>query len=190
MASKLLGYIYRNPAAENSFLDDFTDMIDAATKISNNITLLGDFNFNLLKPNEKPQQCWSAITEQLGLKQFVDKPTRYDIKHNTWTLIDHIYSNESHAITDVEVSDASISDHNPIFCSLALKHTSAISNGHTTVEYRSFKTFSETAFLHDISLINFDHIFNINCPDTAFDYLTKNLLTVLNKHAPKKSQKG
>ena len=184
LCSKLLGYVYRNPAADNSFFDDFTDMIDKAAKITTNITLLGDFNFNLLKPTDKPQQRWSSIIEQLGLKQFVDKPTRYDTQHNTWTLIDHIYSSDSHAITDVKVSNSSISDHNPVFCSWTLKHKKLTNKGHKTVEYRSFKNFNELAFLHDISLINFDKIYNINCPNKAFDYLNETLLTVVNKHAP------
>ena len=189
MASKLLGYIYRNPDAKNCFLDDFTDLIDAASKVSKDITLLGDFNFNLLKPNDKQQQSWSAVTEQLGLKQFVDTPTRYDIRHNTWTLIDHIYSNDNDSITDIQVSDSSISDHKPIFCSWKLKHTKATNKGHTTIEFRSFKKFNKTAFLHDLSMVDFDNIYNISCPSKAFEYLTQEILTVLNKHAPKRTKR-
>ena len=141
MSSKLLAYVYRNPKADDSFYDHFSDMIDAATKISTDITILGDFNFNLLKPNDKPQQLWSTVTEQFGLTQFVDKPTRYDIQHKTWTLLDHIYSTDKHAVTNAEVSDSSISDHNPIFCNWNLKNYKPINKKHTTVEVRSFKKY-------------------------------------------------
>ena len=103
MSSKLLAYVYRNPAADDSFYDHFSDMIDAATKICTDITILGDLNFNLLKPNEKPQQLWSTVTEQFGLTQFVHKPTRYDIQHKTWTLLDHIYSTDNHSVINAEV---------------------------------------------------------------------------------------
>ena len=41
--SKLLGYVYKNPKADTTFYDNFTSMIDSATKVSQNITLLGDF---------------------------------------------------------------------------------------------------------------------------------------------------
>ena len=124
--SKLLGYVYKNPAASTTFRDNFSSMIDAATKVSQNITVLGDFNFNYLKPNEKYQQQWLLTTEQLGLRQLVDRTTRYDQYHKTYSLLGHIYSKDPQSITNIEVLDSGISDHSPIFCSLTLNCPSLI----------------------------------------------------------------
>ena len=184
--SKLLGYVYKNPKADTTFYDNFTSMIDSATKVSQNITLLGDFNFNYLKPNEASQQQWCLTTEQLGLHQLINKPTRYDQHYKTYSLLDHIYSKDPQSITNIEVLDSGISDHSPIFCSLTLKLPKTHKNGHTTVEFRSFKNFNETAFLHDVSLIDFQPIYCKNCPDEAFGYLFDSLLPIIDAHAPKK----
>ena len=59
-------------------------------------------------------------------------------------------------------------------------------NGHTTVEFRSFKNFNETAFLHDVSLIDFQPMYCANDPDEAFGYLFDSLLPIIDAHAPKK----
>lgn len=181
MASKLLAYVYRNPSADTTIFLTWLIMLQKYLK-----TLQ---SFNLLKPNDKPQQHWSTITEQFGLTQFVDKPTRYDIRHDTWTLLDHIYSTDQHAIKNVEVSNSSISDHNPIFCNWNLKCCKPINKKHTTIEIRSFKNFNETSFLHDISLIDFNYIYNVDCPNEPFNFLNNCILTVLNKHAPKRKKR-
>ena len=94
-------FLYRNPSVSYEWFDDFVQMIDnlRAAKSHADILLLGDFNIDLLKPHSS----WDSTITLLGLTQLIESPTR--ITPTSATLIDHIYTNNPDAFTDVSVSD-------------------------------------------------------------------------------------
>jgi exonuclease III len=106
----LLGYVYRNPASTQLWLDDFVHMMDKVNASNNSILLLGDFNFDMFKP----QRTWVSTTSLFGLHQLVQCATR--VTPISSTLLDHIYTNNKPLIADVKVQNKSISDHSPITC--------------------------------------------------------------------------
>jgi len=110
-------FLYRNPSVCYEWFDDFVQMIDnlRAAKPHADILLLGDFNIDLLKPHSS----WDSTITLLGLTQLIESPTR--ITPTSATLIDHIYTNNPDAFTDVSVSDQSISDHCSISCTKSVK---------------------------------------------------------------------
>jgi exonuclease III len=63
----LVGFVYRNPASQYSWYDDFVAMMDlVTTKHSKaNYILLGDFNIDLLRPHSS----WDSTLSLYGLKQ-------------------------------------------------------------------------------------------------------------------------
>lgn len=81
----LVGFIYRNPASNNNWFDDYVEMMDTVNSYNLNIILFGDFNIDL----SLPQSQWNMLITMLGLYQLVNEPTR--ITHKSATLLDHIY---------------------------------------------------------------------------------------------------
>jgi hypothetical protein len=174
----LLGYVYRNPASTQLWLDDFVHMMDKVNASNNSILLLGDFNFDMFKP----QRTWVSTTSLFGLHQLVQCATR--VTPISSTLLDHIYTNNKPLIADVKVLNKSISDHSPVTCKWLFKPPKRNNKGHTTTYYRSFKNFDQVAFLHNLSEVQFHHVLNSSDPTHALDAFYDALLPVIDKHAP------
>ena len=178
-----IGFVYRNPAAAFDWYDDFLHNIDSVGLPRNDVLLLGDFNIDLLKPH----RAWECTTNLVGLKQLVTSPTR--VTSSTTTLIDHIYTNRKNNVTDVAVTDFSVSDHFPVVCSWLLKLPPKTKKGHTTILYRSFKHFDKDAFLYDLHNTPFCNVLNETDPEEALGLWYKLFIGVLNKHAPLRSKR-
>ena len=86
----------------------------------------------------------------LGFTQLINCPTR--VTETTSTLIDHIYSSNEENISSVRVARLGISDHFAILC-CRKTNFSLKGNAHKSIKYRSFKSFDENAFLHDLSAV-------------------------------------
>jgi hypothetical protein len=174
----LVGFLYRNPASSFEWYDRFSQNLDRALKKKADILLLGDFNIDLLKPHP----AWDTTSSLFGLVQLVKSPTR--ITPTTSTLIDHIYTNKPKAVSDVGVSNLSVSDHYPVVCSWSSKLPKPKKNDHTTITYRTFKHFSKDEFLFDLENTPFNDVLLSYDPNTALSIWYSLFLKVLNKHAP------
>lgn len=183
--SLLVCYLYRNPAETYDWYDKFVSMMDNVYSLKNktDVLLLGDFNINLLKPHP----CWQSTTALLGLTPLINSPTR--VTHSTSSLLDHIYTNNPEKVIESNILDVSVSDHNPIACTLSYKLPKPDPKGHTYVSYRSFKHFDKDAFLLDLQLTHFNVIFDLTDADMALEVWYRLFLSVLNKHAPIKTRR-
>ena len=82
------------------------------------VLVVGDLNENLLKYNEDKQTSeYLDMLVTLGFMPIITKPTR--ITDHTATLIDHIYTNTPEKLMKSGLCLADISDHLPIFCTIA-----------------------------------------------------------------------
>ena len=178
----LLGYVYRHPDSKDEWIDDFSEMMDAIQTRNRNIILQGDFNFNLLES----QPSWQSTFTSFGLTQLVSKPTRTS---TSTSLLDHIYTNNASLFTNVEVPEKSISDHFPTICTWKSKLPKLSKNGHTTINYRTFKHFNKEAFYHDLNLALFSNVFNSSDPDQALSTFYDAILPVINEHAPLRTKR-
>ena len=125
--------------------DDFPTNLDTVCQRNSNILLTGDFNIDMLKPHP----AWDATLSLFGLVQMVNSPTR--VTASSSTLIDHVYTNNTSAVSDVCVPVLSVSDHYPVTCSWSIKLPKLKKNGHTCIIYRSFKNFDQSNFLFDLA---------------------------------------
>ena len=174
----LIGFIYRNPAENFAWHDEFVSMMDSVTKYNNKLLLLGDFNYDLMKS----QPAWESTVSLFGLSQLITSPTR--VTPTTSTLLDHIYTNDPNMISDTCVSDTSFSDHSPVICSMTGRVSKVRNKGHTTFEYRSFKHFDKNEFLFDLDQISFDNVLQCDDATVALNIFYELLIPILNKHAP------
>lgn len=177
----LIGFIYRNPAATWDWYDDFSEMMDKASRSKGDIFLLGDFNIDLLNP-KGTHAAWTTTTSLFGLKQVVKAPTR--ITSTSSTLIDHIYTTNTEKILNVSVPSFAVSDHNPVCCVVSTRLGKQKRRHHTKIIYRSFRNFEKDKFLNDLQMTPFHEVYNYTCPDAALSVWLQLFLGVLNKHAP------
>lgn len=106
---------------------------------------MGDFNLDISTNTNKK---WLNLTELFDLSQLVSQPTR--VTETTSTTIDHVYTSHPENISEVFVSNYSISDHFPV-CFSRKVNIKISKSDHITTSYRSFKTFNEDAFINDLS---------------------------------------
>ena len=100
------------------------------------------------------------------------------------SLIDHIYTSNPSAAVTTDVSDLSISDHNPISCTRAIKLPKPEPKGHTQISFRSFKHFNQNAFFADLTCTPFDNVHQHTDPNEALAEWYKLFIDVVNRHAP------
>lgn len=174
----LLAYVYRHPDSKDKWLDDFVQMMTKVPIKNRNILILGDFNFNMLKP----QPVWNSVFTLFGLQQLVDKPTR--VSSTSATLLDHIYTNNTSLCSDIYVSEDGISDHFPTTCTWKSKVPKLKKNGHNTIVYRSYKHFIKESFCHDLNSAMFHNVNNHSDPTQALDTFYSTLMPIIDKHAP------
>ena len=120
--------VYRQPNSANLdfFLDSIDRLLQSIDKIGNELVIAGDMNINLLNFESHPptSRYLDIMTNHRMLPRIV-KPTR--IKHQSATLIDHIFTRENQitlvsGILDIELSgNSGFTDHKPTFTFLKLK---------------------------------------------------------------------
>ena len=101
-------------------------------------------------------------------------------------MIDHIYCNCDKNISHIHVPRIGISDHYPVYCSRKVNFKEK-TNSHNFIKYRSFKTFSEQAFISDLINVPWG-VMNTDAND-ANDVLNtwvSNFSSVVNNHIPVK----
>ena len=107
-------------------LCSFVQMLDVyKAKNPADVLILGDFNIDMLKPHS----YWDSTLALFGLAQLITSPTR--TTPTSTSLTDHTYTNNPCEVVTTDVSDISISDHNPISCTRSIKLPKPDSKGHT-----------------------------------------------------------
>lgn len=107
----------------------------------------------------------------------ITKPTR--TADHTSTLIDHIYANVPQKIIKSGISLIDITDHLPVFCTVATKLTTVSE----TRLFRDFSHFNEAEFLKDIEEENTNYWISDNVNE-SMNKLVSSLLKITEKHAP------
>ena len=140
--------------------------------------VLGDINGNLLKYNENKQTSdYLDMLLSLGFMPIITKPTR--ITDHTATLIDHIYTNTPEKLIKSGLCLADISDHLPIFCTMA--NTLPTNNEHRF--FRDFRHFNENAFHEDLLAVDFKSLIS-NDVSESINTIVDRLRAITDCHVP------
>ena len=153
-------------------------MLDGVSSQNCNYLILGDMNLDLFLE----QKSWTSLYTSFSLKQLINVPTRKT--DSTSTLIDHIYTNNDHIISEVCVPTSGISDHFPIFCAIRPKRPKLLKNKHDTFYFRNFKRFKEQDFVKDLLQAPFESVFSITDPSQALSLWADIFSSISDKHAP------
>ena len=175
----VIGCIYRHPSNNREqFQDAFKEKLDTLTKQNSEIYMLGDMNIDFLKYNsDKFTSDYLDMLLSSGILPIITKATR--LTDHSSTLIDHIYTNSPQKVLTSGICLADISDHLPIFCTIATK----LPNMQQQKYYRDFSTFCKNAFLNDLEKINFSDLINSDV-NLSMNKLIGTLQDITDKHAP------
>jgi len=100
--------MYHPPQTENAkFVDYFSNYLDSVSTFDGINIIVGDFNFDLLKPSFYGEKILSQVYVS-GFSQIVASPTR--ITDRSQTLIDYIITNKKSLSYEVHLTPK-ISDH-------------------------------------------------------------------------------
>ena len=111
----IISAIYRHPKQNFlNFQEKFMTVIDNLNKNNLMYYLLGDWNINLIKYNEKNNIKFYVDTlHSRNSRNLINKPTR--VTNTSATLIDHIYSNDATNPLTPGIIASDTSDHFPTF---------------------------------------------------------------------------
>ena len=115
---------------------------------------------------------------EMGVMPLITKPT--SITDHTATLIDHIYTNLPEKIINAAICTADITDHLPVFCTIANKLPEI-----DRIQYsRDFSNFNKDMFLNDIKNINFSNLISEEGVNVNMNNIIDMLQDITVKHAP------
>ena len=134
--------VYRQPNSENInyFLTYFKRLMQTVNKTKNELLISGDFNLDLLKfESHTPTSRYLDIMTDNGTLPRIVRPTR--IKHQSATLIDHIFTRNNcntlvSGIIDTELSSSSgYTDHKLTFTILRANVPRKVENSQVEISY-------------------------------------------------------
>ena len=120
-----------------------------------------------------------------GLKQLISQPTR--ITKSSETIIDHFCTNRVDLISEVKVSDYSVSDYFPTACTYRLNNVKAKEKQHNSVYHRCFKSI-DIEFNNDLQCQDLNGVKQCITPNESLKQLYHVINTYLFKHAPLKEK--
>ena len=167
----LLGVMYRS-----NRIQDFQTWIDKSENVISQLCtewdgllmITGDFNIDLLWPEQPQVKQYIDILESLNLHQHVEQPTR--IMANSKTLIDHIISNIPSRVTHTGVLPCpTISDHDAPYACINVRITRFEPRFKII---RNEQQFVENAFLEDVATLPLNIVYSTDDADDKLDILT------------------
>ena len=182
----ILGILYRPPNKS-----DFVKHINNAftkTGVLDKLDcyLRGDLKINLIldekeifsnKSERSNNQNFPPVTKgyldlcfSFSLEQLISIPTRVTSK--IATLIDHVLTNSSKKVSQCDVTELRISDHDLLFCTG--KTPSLKPNKHNDIYVRSMKNYTKEIFLELIRTTDFPDYTTFTCLSKAYlDFIFK-----------------
>ena len=171
--------LYRPP---NGNLKDAIDYLNKSL-LSINISkvdlyIMGDMNIDYLNKASPFFKKLNFFEKSNSLTQIISETIRHTDKSST--LLDLILTNDKH-VTMQGTLNLMISDHQPIFVvkkKLKERHKDATFRG------RPYSKLNLEDFKNRLANLNFDNIYEIDDPDTIWDYIIKHIQDDLDVHCP------
>lgn len=174
----VLGTAYRPPWLDvDVFLDALTDTINAIPG-HDYLVLVGDFNINMLSPEEIKTNKLSTFLSCLGLSQLVSTPTHFT--ETSQTLIDVICSNLPAKNIIVE-HVGSLYGHCFVTCEFNIKREKIKPYSMT---YRPIKHINIENFNSDLEAIQWSQISTLDDVNEMVNIFNHSVLTLFDTHAP------
>ena len=169
--------------ANASFINDFTTCIDKVHVHFDNIIVIGDLNYDLLKPDKC--QPLHTVCDIFDFTNLIKTPTCF-MKDAHPSLLDVILTNRPSLLFNTTHFTCGISDwHNMISC--VIKGAAPPPNKRK-IQCRSYRHFDEEDISEAVGVIPFDVAYVFDDADDIYWAHEVLLTDVLNEHAPIKEK--
>lgn len=175
------GVVY-NPhrSRYTNFINSLETTLSTILSITSDIFCFGDFNIDMLDVTSSATAYTVEFFQSFGLTQLINEPTR--ITSESTTLIDYIItSNVNLVCSSSVVCVHELFDHHLIRCTVDIPQHKR----HPVIRtYRNFKNFNFNQFESDLRSIPWNNIYHFNAVDDKVQFLSENLIILLDIHAP------
>ena len=154
------------------------EILDNLNKRGKEAFVPSDANIYLLHYNRDSQN-----NRLLGYAFRFGLITKLRISHHSASLIDHIYTNVPHKVAKAGICLADISDHLPVFCTVANKLPLSKDNKY----FRDFSHFYRDLFLSDLGKIDFHELVTNNI-NASMNNVISALQFLTDNHVPLRKQ--
>ena len=190
----LLGMIYRewtsmegkgSHSDQRERLQELMSKSQLAAEENTEVILMGDFNLDLKKKagQKELKELITNFTTKNNMVQLIQEDTRSRVVGGRLqsSTIDHVYTNMPDNITNLKQVNIASSDHSIIYFT---RKTSHMGQQAELQERRSFKFYHEELFKEELETMNWEAVVEEQDVDKAVYKLSKNISTVLDRHAP------
>ena len=157
----------------NNFSEVFEEQLTNVVKTNQEIIILGDFNINY---NKTDNRDFKSLLNISRLKQMITEPTQ--TTETSSILIDLIITNRPRNITNKGVFPNSIADHDMIAYSRKINN---ICYNPKTIKCRNYTNYSPEELKSDVAKIDWSPVYDATDVDLAVQYFTSSLQLV-SKH--------
>ena len=149
--------IYRHPRHNfMKFQDSLTHTLTKLEKCNIKYYILGDINIDFLRYSDHNRVKFYVDTlHSVNARNLINKPTR--LTEHSFSLIDHVYTNDSNNEIQSGIVATDISDHLPTFIKITCTNNPHDSKAYVCKTTRDMKNFDLEMFRTDIYIINFNN---------------------------------
>lgn len=177
--------IYRPPNGNiNCFINKMNEILSLVNDIKYyDIYILGDFNLDLMKNNEKNVFEFINLMYSFSLFPLITKPTR--VTNDSATLIDHIWITRTEDNIANYIIHSDITDHFPV-----LSQFNSIKREPAKPVFIKKRLITQTAvehFITDLSEVNWEDVLTSNCASESYNLFFTRFISFYHKHFPEKN---
>lgn len=178
----ILGTAYRPPWLNTDvFLNALTESVNSLGPYDK-LTVLGDFNIDLLTPNNANYIKFMDFTNLLGLSQIVTSPTHYT--EYSETLIDVVCTDVQVRNILTKIIGSKLANHAFIVCEMNVKKPKIPPK---LISFRPLKDIDHSNFDRDVEAIPWHSFLNMHNVSDMVNSFNISVLNLLDCHAPSKS---
>ena len=179
-------FVYRSPQNINkaSFFNEISITLNQITNKYENFIIMEDLNIDTVDKTKGTCNYLSDLCDTFSLTNIINGKTCF--KAQKGTSIDFFLTNRPRSFHKTGIFETGFSDHHKLILSVFRSYFIRIPP--KTTEYRNYKNFNETVFLHDLDqeLLK-GEMYKSN--NEMYSTFTKVFRIVLDKHAPLKVKK-
>ena len=180
----VIGVIYRPPGEPPVLaIDDLHDQLVYVMTKGKPMLVLGDTNFDILRPDKSGVSSYMQLLSSLSLHQLITTATR---PGSSPTLLDHIITNHPELTSGARVTPCSISDHDLVTASVTGMKTK---QRPTTITVRSTRHLSQDALCLDLLLADWSALYRATSTDEKWSAWRAVWEPILDRHMPTRQVK-
>lgn len=168
-----VGVLYRRPNGSILlFLEVLENILENLDTKNRPCIIMGDFNINLLHEDNRNVKAFVELFSSYGYSPCINKPTRIG-KHSA-TLLDHIWTNDTHIISKAGIILTDVSDHLAPYVNCRVSTESV---DRLVFRYRDYNNVNRT----DLCAAMQEELSRVDLDEFGYERVVGNVMNVINR---------